>query len=33
MRYMSADEVHPNIYGAQRIADVMTEKIRAVLNI
>ena len=32
MRYMSADEVHPNIYGVQRIADVMTEKIRTVLE-
>jgi lysophospholipase L1-like esterase len=29
--YMSADEVHPNIYGAQRIADVMTNKILGVL--
>ncbi len=25
--YMSADEVHPNIYGVQRIADVITKKI------
>ncbi len=33
MSYMSADEVHPNIYGVQRIADVMTEKIGAVLGI
>ena len=24
------NEVHPNIYGVQRIADVLTEKIRAV---
>ena len=32
MSYMSADEVHPNIYGVQRIADVMTEKIRTVLE-
>ena len=30
--YMSADEVHPNIYGVQRIADVLTEKLRAVLE-
>ena len=30
--YMSADEVHPNIYGVQRIADVMTEKIRTVVE-
>ena len=29
--YMSADEVHPNIYCVQRIADRLTEKIRAVL--
>jgi len=32
MRYISADQVHPNIYGAQRIADVLTERIRAVLS-
>ena len=25
--YMSADEVHPNIYGVQRIADLLTRKI------
>lgn len=31
MSYISADEVHPNIYGVQRIADVITEKIREVL--
>ena len=29
--FMSADEVHPNIYGVQRIADVLTSKIRKVL--
>lgn len=28
MRYMCADEVHPNIYGCQRIADYLTEYIR-----
>ena len=28
--FMSADEVHPNIYGVQRIADVLTSKIRKV---
>ena len=28
MSYISADEVHPNIYGVQRIADVLTEKIK-----
>ena len=28
--YMSADEVHPNIYGVQRIADILTDKIREV---
>ena len=32
MSYMSADEVHPNIYGVQRIADVITEKIRSVIE-
>lgn len=32
MSYMSADEVHPNIYGVQRIADVLTEKIREVIE-
>lgn len=26
--YISADEVHPNIYGVQRIADVITKKIQ-----
>jgi lysophospholipase L1-like esterase len=31
MSYMSADEIHPNIYGVQRIADVLTSKIRKVL--
>lgn len=30
MSYMSADEIHPNIYGVQRIADVLTSKIRKV---
>lgn len=33
MSYMSADEVHPNIYGVQRIADVITKKIKAVTGI
>jgi len=28
MSYISADEVHPNIYGVQRIADRLTERIR-----
>lgn len=32
MSYMSADEVHPNIYGVQRIADVITERINAELS-
>lgn len=32
MSYMSADEVHPNIYGVQRIADVLTQKIREVIE-
>ena len=32
MSYMSADEVHPNIYGVQRIADVLTDKIRTALK-
>ncbi len=30
--YMSADEVHPNIYGVQRIADVLTQRIRDVIT-
>jgi lysophospholipase L1-like esterase len=29
--YMSADEVHPNIYGVARIAEVLTERIKSVL--
>ena len=33
MSYISADEVHPNIYGVQRIADVLTEKIRTIIKI
>ncbi len=33
MSYMSADEVHPNIYGVQKIADVLTEKIRSAIKI
>lgn len=32
MQYMSADEIHPNIYGVQRISDVLTERIRYRLN-
>ena len=28
MSFISADQVHPNIHGVQRIADVLTEKIR-----
>ena len=32
MQYISADEVHPNIYGVQRIADVLTRKMREVLK-
>ena len=32
MSYMSADEVHPNIYGVQKIADVLTEKIGNVIK-
>ena len=32
MRYMSADEVHPNIYGVQHIADILTERIGRVLQ-
>ena len=31
MQYISADEVHPNIYGVQRIADVLTQKMQEVL--
>ena len=33
MSYICADEVHPNIYGVQRIADVLTEKIKSTLGI
>ena len=33
MSYMSADEVHPNIYGVQKIADVLTEKIKSAIKI
>ena len=33
MSYMSVDEVHPNIYGVQRIADVMTERIKSIVSI
>jgi len=29
IRYMTADEIHPNIYGHQRIADVLTAKLLA----
>ena len=29
--YMSADEVHPNIYGVARIAEVLCERIKSVL--
>ena len=32
MSYMSADEVHPNIYGVQKIADVLTEKIGSTIK-
>ena len=32
IRYMSADEIHPNIYGQEHIARVMTEKIRSALK-
>ena len=31
MSYISADRIHPNIYGVQRIADGLTKRIRAVL--
>ena len=31
MQYISADMVHPNIYGAERIAAVLTERIKKVL--
>lgn len=31
IRYMSADEVHPNIYGCQHIADVLTEEFKQLL--
>lgn len=29
---MSADEIHPNIYGMQRIADIITVKIQEVFS-
>ena len=29
--FMSADEVHPNIYGVARIAEILTDKIRSVI--
>lgn len=32
MSYMSADEVHPNIYGVQRIADELTKRINIAMN-
>ena len=32
LRYMSADEVHPNIYGVQRIADELAARIGAVIG-
>lgn len=32
MEYMSADEVHPNIWGVQKIADTLTEKIKSELK-
>lgn len=32
MSYISADEVHPNIYGVQRIADIITKRISNVIN-
>ena len=28
MKYISADEVHPNIYGVQRIADTLTKRLQ-----
>ena len=31
MSFMSADEVHPNIYGVQKIADRITERIKKLL--
>jgi len=33
MKYMSADEVHPNIQGVQKIADVLTERLRKELEV
>ena len=32
MSYISADEVHPNIRGVQRIADVLTKQIKTIIN-
>lgn len=33
MAYISADEVHPNIHGVQRIADRLTERIRQRISV
>ena len=33
MSYISADEVHPNIYGVQKIADILTERIKSAIKI
>lgn len=33
MSFISADEVHPNIYGVQRIADRLTERIRRRISV
>lgn len=32
MKYISADEVHPNIYGVHRVADEITKRIGAVIG-
>lgn len=32
IRYMSADEIHPNIYGQERIAQVLTQKLSAAMK-
>jgi len=33
MSYVSADEVHPNIYGVQQIADKLTQHIKSASSI
>ena len=32
IKYLTADEVHPNIYGVQYVADALTERIKSVIG-